>query len=93
MPEIIRYLKYFPTVTSIDFCYNDVGDEGIKILVDTYFCRENDMQHLNLMHCDLTGKSLIYLNESLYLNLKSLRINGNLLEPQVKVLLLLKKID
>ncbi|CAH0557226.1 unnamed protein product [Brassicogethes aeneus] len=82
MPEIVKYLKLTPTVTSIDFCYNEIGDSGLEILAKTFFNGENDLSYINFMHCDVTGRGLGYLNESEFFNLKEIRLNGNPLGPQ-----------
>lgn len=89
MHKLASFLNDNPDIINLDLCYNNFGDEGIKILSQNFLSKENNIRHLNLIGCSLGGEGM----ESLYLaaetlNLLSLRVNGNNLGNQVGVYLL-----
>ncbi|CAH1954226.1 unnamed protein product [Acanthoscelides obtectus] len=74
---VIDFLKSEPRIVSLDLCYNDLGDDGARLLADHYFNSENNLKSLNLMHCDITHNGLKYLSDSKHLYLLVCRLNGN----------------
>lgn len=84
MHKLANFLNDHPEIINVDLCYNNLGDEGMKILSQNFLTKVNNIQHLNLIGCSLGGEGM----ESLYLaadtlKLISLRVNGNNLGNQV----------
>lgn len=84
MYKLADFLNKHPEIINVDLCYNNLGDEGMKILSQNFFMKANNIQHLNLIGCSLGGEGM----ECLYLaaetlKLVSLRVNGNNLGNQV----------
>ncbi|KAJ8948924.1 hypothetical protein NQ314_008326 [Rhamnusium bicolor] len=65
----------------LDLSYNDIGDEGMEILAQNYLHEQNNLKHLNLMHCDIGPEGMKFLSSSDFLMLETCRINGNKLGP------------
>ncbi|CAH1117752.1 unnamed protein product [Phaedon cochleariae] len=74
---IANFLNAHREITRLDLSYNDFGDKGLMILSDEYFSRENDLLHINIMHCDIGVEGLELFSCSECLHLKSCRLNGN----------------
>lgn len=84
MYKISNFLCTYPEIVKLDLCYNDIGDEGIEILVDRYLSEENNLTYLNLLGCNITWKGVQFLCQSCRtLKLKTLRLNGNKLGSEV----------
>lgn len=84
MHKLASFLNDHPEIINVDLCYNNLGDEGMKILSQNFLMKINNIRHLNLIGCSLGGEGM----ESLYLaaetlKLVSLRVNGNNLGNQV----------
>lgn len=84
MHKLADFLNKHPEIINVDLCYNNFGDDGMKILSQNFLTKENNIRHLNLIGCSLGGEGM----ESLYLaaetlKLVSLRVNGNNLGNQV----------
>lgn len=77
MSYVAEFMRKYPGITSVDFCYNNFGDEGLKFLCDIYFSEPNNLKFLNLMHCDITAVGMKYLSSCNYLCLQKCRLNGN----------------
>ncbi|KAJ8918337.1 hypothetical protein NQ315_008030 [Exocentrus adspersus] len=77
MHDLANFLKNHNEITSVDLCYNDIGDKGAKILAEKYLNSQNNLEHLNLMHCDIRADGMAAIASSNLSNLKSCRINGN----------------
>ncbi|CAH1954228.1 unnamed protein product [Acanthoscelides obtectus] len=84
---VIDFLKSEPRIVSLDLCYNDLGDDGARLLADHYFNSENNLKSLNLMHCDITHNGLKYLSDSKHLYLLVCRLNGNKLGVEINTYL------
>lgn len=83
MPKIMEFLIIHPEIISVDFSYNDFGDDGLKLLAENYFNQDNNLQHLNLMHCDITVDGIEAFSKCECLNFVSIRLNGNDIGPAV----------
>lgn len=84
MVKIARFLIDHPEVVKVNLCYNNIGNKGLKDFARMYLHYENNLQHLNLMGCDLTGKGMKYFCKCAdTLKLKTLRVNGNKLGREV----------
>lgn len=84
MYKLSDFLNDHPEIVNVDLCYNNFGDEGMKIFSQNFLMKTNNIRHLNLIGCSLSGEGM----ESLYLaadtlKLVSLRVNGNNLGNQV----------
>ncbi|XP_030753299.1 ribonuclease inhibitor-like [Sitophilus oryzae] len=77
MLELSNFLTKYPEVKSVDLAYNNIGDYGIEILAENYFSQANNLEYLNVMHCDINVRGMMLLSEANYLNLKELRLVGN----------------
>lgn len=72
------FLSQHLEIVKLDFCYNNIGDEGIKILVDEFLSRENNIRHLNLISCSIGWVGMKHLSSiASTLKLTTLRMNGN----------------
>ncbi|KAJ8938205.1 hypothetical protein NQ318_011701 [Aromia moschata] len=78
MHRVASFMKeYVGEIVSLDLSYNDIGDEGMKILAKEFFNEDNNLQHINLMQCSIKSEGMKWLVTSEYLKLKSCRVNGN----------------
>lgn len=94
MYKLAEFLSNNPQIVNVDLCYNNFGDDGMKILSQHFLMKANNIRHLNLIGCSLGGEGM----ESLYLaaetlKLVSLRVNGNNLGNQVKIKCYITTID
>lgn len=83
MHKVADFLNEHNEIISVDLCYNDIGDKGAKILAENYLNKPNNLQHLNLMHCDIQANGMQAISSSWLLNLRSCRVNGNKLGAPV----------
>nr|CAI5836118.1 unnamed protein product [Callosobruchus analis] len=74
---IVDFMKTEHLIVSLDLCYNDLGNRGIKLFARNYLDSVNNLKYLNLMHCDIGHKGLRHLSQSQHLNLSVCRLNGN----------------
>ncbi|KAI4465838.1 leucine-rich repeat-containing protein 34 [Holotrichia oblita] len=78
MEQIAGFLVAHPEIVKLDLCYNDIKDKGLAQLVLRYLRFENNLQYLNLIGCDLTGKAMRYFWKcGKTFKLTTLRVNGN----------------
>nr|XP_023030065.1 leucine-rich repeat-containing protein 34 [Leptinotarsa decemlineata] len=77
MHKIAAFLISNPEIISLDMCYNNIGDKGLKILSENFFNQDNKLAHINLMCCDIRAEGMKSFSSSAFLKLKSCRINGN----------------
>ncbi|GJQ84961.1 hypothetical protein Trydic_g562 [Trypoxylus dichotomus] len=78
MVKISDFLTMHPDVVKLDLCYNNITNKGLAQLVLQYLRYENNLQHLNLAGCDLTGTSMRYFCRCAdTFKLITLRVNGN----------------
>ncbi|CAG9771068.1 unnamed protein product [Ceutorhynchus assimilis] len=77
MPALASFLNKNPEITSLDLAYNDLQDEGIKILAEEFFDRPNNIVNINLLHCDLHAEGLKRLSSAKHLNFQIIRLIGN----------------
>lgn len=82
---ISEFLWNNPKVVKLDLCYNDIGDEGIDVLVKRYLSdEENTLECLNLVGCNIRGSAMKFLYSTVgTLRLKTLRLTGNKLGEKV----------
>lgn len=86
MEQISKFLGDHPEIVKLDLCYNDIKDKGLAQLVLRYLRFENNLKYLNLIGCDLTGKSMRYFWKcAKTFKLTTLRVNGNKLGIEVKI--------
>lgn len=84
MVKVSKFLVDHPEIVKLDLCYNNIGNKGLAQLVLLYLRYENNLQHLNLVGCDLTGKAMRYFCKCpTTFKLKTLRVNGNKLGREV----------
>nr|CAI5836115.1 unnamed protein product [Callosobruchus analis] len=84
---IVDFMKTEHLIVSLDLCYNDLGNRGIKLFARNYLDSVNNLKYLNLMHCDIGHKGLRHLSQSQHLNLSVCRLNGNKLGAEVNTYL------
>lgn len=84
MKQIAYFMVNHPEIVSVDLCYNNFGDVGLKHLSQIYFDVENQLRSLNIMHCDITADGMESFSSSKYLYLQKCRLNGNKLGALVK---------
>lgn len=77
MNKISDFLCKHPEVTGLNLCYNDISDKGFNILINNYLHNDNTLLDLNLIMCDITGKSVFNLVSLPTISLRSLRLTGN----------------
>ncbi|KAL1505680.1 hypothetical protein ABEB36_005186 [Hypothenemus hampei] len=77
MSELATFLLKYPDIISINLSYNDIGDEGLRILSKEVFSQENKVQYLNLMHCDILAHGLHSLTSATCLKLRKVWLLGN----------------
>ncbi|KAF5282721.1 hypothetical protein FQR65_LT02718 [Abscondita terminalis] len=79
MLRVACFLKRFNNVVQVDLCYNAIGDLGIEYLADGCLsCCCNNLEHLNLMGCDITARGIKAIAECWNtLRLRSLRLASN----------------
>lgn len=82
---VSSYLSKRPQIIKLDLSYNDIGDEGIKYLVEGYLSDyENSLIYLNIIGCSIGWKGVNHLCETAEtLELKTLRLACNKLRGQV----------
>lgn len=86
MEQISRFLVAHPEIVKLDLCYNNIKDKGLAQLVLRYLRFENNLQYLNLIGCDLTGKAMRYFWKcGKTFKLNTLRVNGNKLGIEVTI--------
>lgn len=86
MHKVAEFLLDHPEVVKLDLCYNDIGDEGAVILAEEYFSEENNLEHLNLICCDIGWVGMEKLCSAAdTMKLKTLRVNGNPLGVEVLI--------
>lgn len=84
MHKVSQFLCQHPEIVKLDLCYNDIGDDGVEILVDEYLSKENNLDYLNLMSCDIGWVGMEKLcSASETIKLRTLRVNGNKLGVEV----------
>ncbi|XP_044267601.1 leucine-rich repeat-containing protein 34-like isoform X1 [Tribolium madens] len=85
MVYISTFLNAHPEVVDVDLSYNGIEDEGLETLCNITLAHQNNLQHLNLSHCDITpvGMKVLYFTAEQhgFVKLKTLRLTGNKLGP------------
>ncbi|XP_051782438.1 NACHT, LRR and PYD domains-containing protein 12-like isoform X5 [Erpetoichthys calabaricus] len=80
--ELGKILVQNHHITELDLCYNDGGDEGVKLLSIGLLGNSCNIRTLSLFQCGLTSNCCADLAETLYTmrNLKKLALRGNKLQ-------------
>lgn len=86
--SLTLFLKKFPEYIHLDLCYNNIGDGGLLILAQYSLCNINNLEHLNLMYCDITERGILHFCRYLMseeLTVRDLRLNGNKFGPNAGI--------
>nr|XP_061796657.1 NACHT, LRR and PYD domains-containing protein 12-like [Nerophis lumbriciformis] len=94
--SLAETLKINPSqLQELDLSYNDLSDEGVKILSKGLACPHCNVKVLKLLKCKITGEGCVSLAEALKLNpshLEELDLKGNQIGKRgVRVLLEIKE--
>ncbi|XP_017785358.1 PREDICTED: leucine-rich repeat-containing protein 34-like [Nicrophorus vespilloides] len=76
--RISTFISVGKNIVKLDLAYNDVTDDGIHILAEVLLGRENNLEHLNLVGCNITHVGLQMISDKApMLKLKTLRLTAN----------------
>lgn len=77
IPILAEFLQQNSAIISLDLAYNNLGDKGVERLCKPFLHCENNLQYLNLIHCDILSGGLKWLASAQFLKLRKVWLLGN----------------